>query len=247
MGDQFSDFHSFLEPSSSSESVDTLVAKPTLKDKVLEILLDEIISGQLYPGEKLSESRLAERFGVSRMPVREALIELNRRGMVKILPKVGTFVTQITPQEISDRFEIREALEIQACRLCVERASHGDIEKLDEHYLVMENAVENLDVKKYVEHDGKFHQVIFEATKNVELLDHYKTLMNSLNREYLSLIVSKTEGRMKRSLREHKAVLEAIRKKDMSSVEETMRVHVQNGQEELQNAFFLRKHLKPQP
>lgn len=223
------------EASSVPESEDG--ERQTLKSRVLETLVDEIMNGVLLPGQKLSEYRLAQRFGVSRMPVREALIELNRRGMVRVVPQVGTFVTEMTAEEISHQFEVREALEVQAARLSAERATEADLQKLEAIIEAMGDAANDGSARRYVALDESFHATIFQSTSNPALIEHYKALMNSLHREYLSLVVSATHGRMERSLLEHRQVLKGLRASNLDAAETAMREHVQRGKAELEEAI----------
>src|SRR6202789_2779630 len=106
--------------------------KGSMKDAIVAQLRQEIASGVIPFGEKLSEARLAQRFGVSRMPVREALQELEASGFVSIEHRRGTFVRRLSRPEILDLYEVREAVEGMAARLCANRASNEIIALLDE-------------------------------------------------------------------------------------------------------------------
>lgn len=210
------------------------------KTVILEALSDDVVSGKLMPGEKLSEIRLAERFGVSRMPVREALIELRRRGMVRVIPQVGTYVTEITTDLVLSQFEVREALEVEAARLSAARSSNADKKRLQDLMEQMSVEAAKGSTKMYIALDANFHAAIFESTGNPTLVEHYESLMGNLKREYLSLLVSSKEGRTSRSLAEHAAVLDAIVQGDSDLAGERMRTHVVTGRIELQEAMELR-------
>jgi DNA-binding GntR family transcriptional regulator len=102
-----------------------------MKDAIVSQLRQEIASGIIAFGEKLSEARLAQRFGVSRMPVREALKELEASGFVAIEHRRGTFVRRLSRPEILDLYEVREAVECMAARLCANRANNEIVAMLD--------------------------------------------------------------------------------------------------------------------
>lgn len=207
----------------------------------MDALSDDIVSGELKPGEKLSEVWLAERFGVSRMPVREALIELRRRGMVRVIPQVGTFVTEVAPDLVASQFEVREALEVEAARLSASRRDAADIERLRDILERMRGEAENGSAKKYIALDVDFHAAIFDSAANGPLKEHYDLLMGTLHREFMSLLVSSVEGRTVRSLAEHVAVLDAIVSGDPELAGNRMRAHVVSGKNELQEAMSRRR------
>lgn len=207
---------------------------------MLDTLVDEIVLGMLSPGEKLSEGRLAKRFGVSRMPVREALIELSRRGMVRVVPQVGTFVTEMSTEEVTAQLEVREALEVHAARLTAERSTPPVLAKLEALLEAMNDAAAAGNPRAYVALDEAFHSTIMQATQNSALLEHYRILTQALHREYLSLVVSATHGRMGRSLEEHREVMRCLREGDVDGAEVAMREHVVRGRAELRDALAAR-------
>ncbi len=218
--------------------------RQTLKARVLDTLVDEIMLGTLAPGDKLSEGRLAKTFGVSRMPVREALIELSRRGMVRVVPQVGTFVTELSTAEVVAQLEVREALEVQAARLLAERATEPVLTKLQTLLQTMQDAAESGNARTYVALDEAFHATIMQATQNPALNEHYRILTQALHREYLSLVVSASHGRMSRSLAEHQRVMECLTAGDVEAAEAAMREHVGRGREELRQALEARAGAK---
>jgi DNA-binding GntR family transcriptional regulator len=193
------------------------------------------VSGQIAPGEKLSEARLAERFGVSRMPVRDAFKELENAGFVTIEERRGTFVRRTSRSEILDLFEVREAIEGMAARLCAYRANNDLLARLDEAIEAMSRQVKTLDMDGYSQTDERFHQLIMSGASNDWLSDHYRLLVQHLHRGLLSSIVTRREGRMDRSLAEHVEIMRALHAHDAQGAENAMRNHVHNGRMELQD------------
>lgn len=205
------------------------------KELIIQQLRAEIVSGEIAPGEKLSEARLAERFGVSRMPVRDAFKELENAGFVTIEQRRGTFVRRTSRSEILDLFEVREAIEGMAARLCAYRANNQLLAKLDEAIEVMSRQVKAMDMDGYSRTDERFHELIMSGASNEWLSEHYRLLVQHLHRGLLSSIVTRREGRMDRSLAEHVEIMRALAAHDPQGAENAMRNHVQNGRMELQD------------
>ena len=205
------------------------------KDLIIQQLRAEIVSGQIPPGMKLSEARLAERFGVSRMPVRDALKELESAGFVSIEQRRGTFVRGMSRSEILDLFEVREAVEGMAARLCAHRANNDLLATLDEVIETMSRQVEVADMDGYSQTDERFHELILSGASNERLSDHYRLLVQHLHRGLLSSIVTRRAGRMERSLAEHVEIMRALHAHDQRGAEDAMRDHVQRGRMELQD------------
>jgi len=217
----------------AGQAVPFATGKGSMKDVIASQLRQEIASGMIAFGEKLSEARLAQRFGVSRMPVREALKELEASGFVAIEHRRGTFVRRLSRPEILDLYEVREAVECMAARLCANRGSNEIVALLGEVMFAMADAAERGDAEGYSATDERLHELIMQGAGNGPLADYYRLLMQQLHRGLLSLIVIRREGRMERSLAEHQAIVGAIRARDAQAAEAAMRTHVQQGRLEL--------------
>jgi DNA-binding GntR family transcriptional regulator len=204
-----------------------------MKDAVAKQLRHDIATGAISPGEKLSEARLAQRFGVSRMPVREALKELEASGFVTIERRRGTFVKSLSRHDILDLFEVREAIEGMAARLCANRANNELIAMIDQVVAAMTAATEAGDNDGYSARDEELHELIVRGAGNERLTDQYRLLVHQLHRGMLSSIVTHREGRMQRSMAEHLTIVRAIRAHDPAEAESAMRQHVQRGRLEL--------------
>ncbi|HEY9266467.1 MAG TPA: GntR family transcriptional regulator [Microbacterium sp.] len=205
----------------------------SMRESIADVLRMEIVQGTLAPGTKLSEGRLAERFGTSRMPVREALQMLARADFVIVEQRRGTFVRGVSQREIVDLYEVREALEGMAARLCATRASEELLDRLDMLMQRMASAVAADDSAAYIEADEQMHGLIFEGSANSRLMDQYRLLSDHLHRNYLSTVVTRRPGRLSRSMSEHQIVVEAVRMRDADSAERAMRHHVTQGRQEL--------------
>lgn len=208
-----------------------------IKDELVDAIRQEIISGGMRPGEKLSESRLAERYGVSRTPVREAIKQLEIEDFVSVERRRGTFVKAMSLSDAMDLYEVREGLEGVAARLCAQRAENLLVAQLDEITRQMADMVAEQNRVAYLEADREFHALIFTGARNRRLQEHYRMLTTHMQRDVLGGIVTAVEGRMARSLAEHTKIARAIALRDPADAEEQMRAHVLTGQRELASSM----------
>src|SRR5437763_3342513 len=127
------------------------------RDQAYAALREAIVSAELAPGERLSENRLAERLGVSRTPVREALARLRDERLVAIVPQLGTFVTRIDPEAVADAQFVRESLECNAIRLTTERITDRDLQDLGDIVELQQRAEQQGDAVAFDHHDDALH------------------------------------------------------------------------------------------
>ncbi|MEO5663414.1 MAG: GntR family transcriptional regulator [Nocardioides sp.] len=182
--------------------------------------------GAVGPGLNLSELALAQEFGVSRTPVREALKQLQSEGLVEIRPRVGTFVTAPSPREISELFEVKELLEGAAARLLAQRGRVRELDELEETVRLADVAVARNQQERYAGLVTQFHDLIIRGADNAKLAAHYRMLMNQLAYPRLVTTSLRQPGRPLESDREHHLVLELIVAKDGDSAERVIRDHV---------------------
>ncbi|MEV8118049.1 GntR family transcriptional regulator [Streptomyces xiamenensis] len=198
----------------------------SVQARVVAEMRHRIIRGDIQPGSPLAELALAEEFGVSRTPVREALKQLQTEGLVEIRPRVGTFVTAPSRREITELFEMKELLEGAAARLLAQRGRVAEIELLERNLREADNAVERDNRERYAELVQEFHDLLIAGADNSKLEAHYRTLMNQLAYSRLVTTSLSRPGRARQSDREHHHVLELILEKDGDSAEHVMREHV---------------------
>lgn len=176
--------------------------------QVLEQLRSSIVRLELLPGEMLSESDLAERFGVSRTPVREALIKLAQQGFIEVRPQRGSFVTKIRPKELLEARFIREAIETAAIARISGKLSAASIRVCEATLKDQRSAAAAKDIYAFHRADDAFHRSLAEATGFERLsgmIEGEKALMDRVR--ILSL---KTTPPFKRLIAQHKAILEAL-------------------------------------
>ena len=141
-----------------------------LREVVFNNLRDAILKGQLKPGERLLENHLADKLGVSRTPVREALRMLEQENLVELIPRRGAQVLDISAEDIKNILEIRSALEVVSIRHACQKMDNDSLKELKKHNAEFEAAFEARDYEGVATADEKFHDVIFSAAGNKRLV-----------------------------------------------------------------------------
>src|SRR5699024_7905830 len=159
-----------------------------LRDVVFNTLRQAIITGEFAPGERLMEIALANRLGVSRTPVREAIRKLELEGLVVMIPRKGAEVAKITEKDLRDVLEVRSSLEELAAELAAERMNDEVKEKLEKALKEFEEAIESDDNAAIADSDVDFHDVIFEATGNARLIQIINNLREQMYRYRLEYV-----------------------------------------------------------
>jgi DNA-binding GntR family transcriptional regulator len=203
----------------------------SLKDKAYNAIKSAILSLKLKPGDPLVESDLAQQLGISKTPVRDALLELEREGFVtKILFK-GTYVTEITLKDVREAFQVRAVLEGLAARLAVPLLSAEELEEAEKIITAAEAALAEGDIALCSEHGKQFHSLIINKADNHRLQPLIRNLDDHLQR--FRLLSDQINGRLNKSLTEHRKVLEALRRRDPIAAEEAMRGHLSSVLQDL--------------
>ncbi|WP_433709452.1 GntR family transcriptional regulator [Nocardia sp. CA-084685] len=197
------------------------------QERVADGLREMIIKGELAPGDALSEVTLAETFGISRTPVREALKQLQIEGLVEVRSRVGTFVAAPSRREINELFEMKQLLEGAAARLMAARGNIPELGALSANVAEADAAVLDGNTERYAELVHEFHEIMIAGADNGKLATHYRILMNQLAYGRLVRTSLAQPGRSLDSEREHHGVLDLIIARDGASAERLMRQHVQ--------------------
>lgn len=197
----------------------------TLREQVFEYLREEILSNRLKPGAELNELALSRELEVSRGPLREALGRLASEGLVKITPRRGAVVAELTDDEFVDAYQVREALETLAIRLAVPRMDGEDVQHLRELHEQMVKQVQARRVKDFFETNSSFHRLIVDLSGNEKLREIYGLLMDQMGR-YLERSLS-LRGTIERSVSEHAAILEAVEANDPERAARLLADHIE--------------------
>jgi DNA-binding GntR family transcriptional regulator len=195
-----------------------------LRDVVFYTLRRAILKGELEPGERLMEVALANKMGVSRTPIREAIRKLELEGLVVMIPRRGAEVARITEKDLKDVLEVRECLECLAIELACDRISNEEIAKLKEACKQFELSLGGVDLTDSAEKDVAFHDIIFEATHNARLIQMLNNLREQMYRYRLEYIKEKDSH--KQLVKEHEEILKAIEAKDKKAAAAVVSNHI---------------------
>ncbi len=206
-----------------------------LREVVFQTLRNAIVRGEFEPGERLMEITLAERLGVSRTPVREAIRMLELEGLVVMIPRKGAEVARITKKDLRDALEIRMALEELAVNLACQRIDAEGKDKLKQACIGFREAISSKLVPSIVDSDVHFHDVIFEATNNPRLVSLAQNLREQVYRYRVEYV--KDFGYHDNLVREHDAITNAILMGDSGKAREVMRMHIYNQEQIVINSL----------
>ena len=206
-----------------------------LRDVVFNTLRRAILKGELKPGERLMEIALADKLGVSRTPIREAIRKLELEGLVVMAPRKGAKVASITERDLNDVLEVRKGMEVLSISLACKRITGEELEKLESIERSFQSLIESGNLTELAEMDVKFHDTIYQATNNqrlVQLLNNLREQMYRYRMEYLKDIA------VRRTLaEEHKAICEALRGRDESKAQNYVSVHIDNQQKAIMRSL----------
>lgn len=206
-----------------------------LRDVVFNTLRQAILRGELKPGERLMEIQLANKLGVSRTPIREAIRKLELEGLVLMIPRRGAEVAQITEKSLRDVLEVRSALEELAVRLACMRMTPEVLNRLKETEKAFEAALGHEDITVVAEADVAFHDVIYMSTDNqklIQLLNNFREQMYRYRVEYL-----KKEEVHQQILEEHRAIVGAMEKGDVEKATQMTGRHIENQVEKVSDTL----------
>lgn len=191
-----------------------------LRDVVFNTLRQAILRGELKPGERLMEIQLANKLGVSRTPIREAIRKLELEGLVLMIPRKGAEVAEITEKSLRDVLEVRRALEELAVQLACEKITKEEIRELERVAKEFQQVVNSSDITEIAEVDVCFHDIIYTATDNqklIQLLNNLREQMYRYRVEYL-----KRDGVFPQLIAEHEAIIRHIENNEKEKATEVM-------------------------
>lgn len=198
--------------------------RSTAASMVLDSLRRAILAVQLKPGEPLNEKEIAARFGISRTPVREALIRLKEEGLVEIFPQSGTFVSRIPAEDLPEAVVIRQALECKSVELAAAGLSPHALEMIEQIIQQQKTAARLDDREAFHIGDEAFHEALAEAAHHPGLWRVAQSAKIQIDRcRRLTLPVP---GRMERVIREHEAILAAITARNPAAAITAMHIHL---------------------
>ncbi len=197
-----------------------------LRDVVFKTLRQAILKGELEPGERLMEIQLAERLGVSRTPIREAIRKLELEGLVLMIPRRGAEVAKISEKNLRDVLEVRRSLEELAIDLACQRIQEEELETLREAQKEFAAAIAAGDAMEIAQTDEKFHEIIYSGTGNQKLMQILSNLREQMYRYRLEYI--KDANKRQILLVEHEQILKALSLRHVQEARLAVREHIDN-------------------
>lgn len=199
----------------------------TLREKILEHIRDAIISGSLKAGSRVSEPELADRYGISRTPIREAFRQLESEGYLTVIPRRGAVVSEFSQKDVEDFYAIKSILEGYAARQACNKLTGKELDKLQANNVRLAELADQNDIKVFFKIHNDFHDMFIKAADNErlrELITGVETRFQRLRFMSLSL-----PGRMKISVQEHQKIIEAFRRRDAKTAEMLVRKNAEYG------------------
>lgn len=200
-----------------------------LREVIFNSLREAIIVGELKPGERLMEVQLAEKMGVSRTPVREAIRKLELEGLVEMIPRKGAHVAELSVKNIMDVLEVRASLDGLATGLSAQRITREEVEDLRHVNGQFSNYIEKGNLQGVVKKDIEFHDIIYRSSRNEKLMQLLNNLREQVYR--FRVIYLKDLSNPKELLKEHTDILEAISLNDTEKAHEIAQHHIKNQED----------------
>lgn len=202
-----------------------------LREVVFKTLRQAILRGELKPGERLMEIQLADKIGVSRTPVREAIRMLELEGLVTMVPRKGAEVANITEKSLRDVLEVRRALDALSVELACERMSEDTLKRLEEAEKNVRIAMESGDASAMALADVEFHNIIFEAAENERLNAMINNLAEQMYR--YRFVYIQDEKNFENILFEHARIVQALSKRDKKEAAEAVKTHIDSQEKSI--------------
>ena len=203
----------------------------SLHSGLLAGLRDYIVEGNLAPRERVPEKQLCEQFGISRTPLREALKVLASEGLLELLPNRGARVRDLSVADIRDLFDLVGGLEALAGRLACDRISDDEIAEVEQIHQRMYLCYLRRDLPGYFAANQQIHDRIMEAARNAELLETWRRFTGRIRRIRFAANLESSKDRWSEALREHEAMLDALRRRSGDEMNTIMFNHFRKKME----------------
>jgi len=225
------------------EMVET-IEHVNLAERVYEKIKDRILEENLSPDTRLISDQLAEEMGVSRTPVKEALLRLEKEGFVVSVPRRGIYVKKFSAAEIKEIYEIREVLEVLAVRLAAplinEKQARAMLKTCDD----FQKFVKRKDVRSCLKIDFEFHKLLIRASRNSKLFE----MISSFNLQLLSIFVKGPQywSHALHYIEQHMSIIDALSNHDSDLAQKLLREHIREGERLILSSMDPNKTRKPE-
>lgn len=203
-----------------------IMVKDSYRKVAYDYLYNAIITYKLAPGSAIVEQDISDALGISRTPVREALKLLESEGLVWHAPLRGTFVTEITTQDVEEIFMLREALEVLALQVAIHNITDEELAAVEERLCALEA---NSSPELFYESDRQLHELIVRHGRNRRLALFLNTINSQIER--LRQMSARRPGRLQKSMNEHLQILSTLKERDAKKAEKMLRQHINNIKE----------------
>ena len=217
------------------KSLDALPARKSLGQYVYENLKQAIVRGELDPGSRIVESRVAEALGISRTPVREAIHKLEREGLLSKSRTTGFFVKGLSRADIEETFGIRSVLESYAARLAAIKHLQEELKPLEEKISEYQQCLDRKDMDALPRINTEFHDLLYALSRSPRLIKMINDLKDQIFR--FRQVILKMEEMAEISNNDHRLMLKSIRERDADLVESLVKEHILRGQDVVLQEF----------
>ena len=202
-----------------------------LRDVVFNTLRNAILTGELSPGERLMEIKLADKLGVSRTPIREAIRKLELEGLVVNTPRKGAEVANISAEDLRDVLEVRRSLEVLAIRLACDKMTEETLELLHENIDAFKHSIDAKATSDIASVDVSFHDIIYKSTGNNRLIQILNNISEQMYRYRFEYI--KNKEAWNRLVEELMIIYEAIKNRDKELAVKSILLHIDNQERDI--------------
>ncbi len=197
----------------------------TLRERIVTFVKDSIINGRLKPGERVPEHEIAENFGISRTPIREAFRQLESEGFITVIPRKGAVVSPITAKDVSEFYAIKSLLEGYAAGLACTKFTEKELKKLTQINKQMQRCAAKNDVQGFYRLDNQFHEVFLSSCGNDKLCVLAHQIAQQFER--FRIMALSMPGRMKTSIKQHEDIIKAFTERKADIVEKLVRANAE--------------------
>jgi DNA-binding GntR family transcriptional regulator len=202
----------------------------TLREKIVETVRNAIVNGQIAAGARVAEPELADHFGISRTPIREAFRQLESEGFITVIPRKGAIVASLSAKDISDFYDLKMVLEGYAARCATKVLTEKEMVKMEAVNRQMEVAAAKKDLRKVLVLHNEFHDIFLKACGNEKLHAIVQNMVMQFQRFRLILAM---RGKIEGSIRQHREIIDAFRKRNADMAESLVIKNAQYGKKVL--------------
>jgi DNA-binding GntR family transcriptional regulator len=205
-------------------ALDNIKVPPSLKEMAFQSIKAAILSQRLVPGNVYNEQGLAKELGISKTPVREALLDLSIKGFVTLLPRRGVRINVLTEKDISNLYEVRRALETAMMRCITPKLTEEDFRKIETIHHKGGEAIQSNDRVGYLQVDREFHLALANLTENRYMITSIENIRDLI--DWMGFKALTRQGRMGEVQQEHQEVIENLRRRDSEGAGRFMEEHI---------------------